>query len=186
MPEKTDEEIARLVQAGDNEAFGLLVERYEQKMLRYAKRFLFGYEEAKDQIQEVFLKAFENIQGFDTEKRFSPWLYRIAHNSFINMIKKKRREPMPFFDPDTIFPHPVADEQPDDEIKKAELREEMETLLDQVSPKYREPLVLYYYESLSYKDIADVLRVPVSTVGVRINRGKKLLEKLFKQHERSG
>ncbi len=104
----TDEEIAKSVQGGDTAKFGTLVERYEAKMLRYARKFLFGYQDSEDMVQEVFLKAYTNIQGFDANRKFSSWLYRIAHNEFLNAIKKKGREPLPFFDPDTIFPHPVA------------------------------------------------------------------------------
>lgn len=183
MLEKTDENIARQVQSGEAEAFGLLVERYEPKLHRYAKRFLFGYEDAQDLLQEIFLKAFSNIRSFDATRNFSSWIYRVAHNEFINFIKKKGREPLPFFDPDTLFPHPVAPGQADDEIKDSELKEMMEKCLNGLAPKYREPLVLYYFEDLDYQRISDILRLPVSTVGVRINRGKKLLKNIyFKQY----
>ena len=64
MADTTDESIALAVQKGDVHAFGVLVEKYEKKLLRYAKRFLFGYEDAADLVQEVFLKAYTNIQSF--------------------------------------------------------------------------------------------------------------------------
>lgn len=104
--ERTDEEIAREVQAGKMELFGAIVKRYEAKMLRYARKFLFGYEDAEDVVQEVFLKAYINIQSFNASKKFSSWLYRIAHNEFINAIKKKGREHLSLFDLDTLFPIP--------------------------------------------------------------------------------
>ncbi len=88
MPEQSDEAIVREVQQGGSNLFGLLVERYEKKMLRYARKFLLGGEDAEDLAQEVFLKAYTNIQSFDSRRRFSPWLYRIAHNEFVNAIKK--------------------------------------------------------------------------------------------------
>ncbi len=116
MSEKTDEEIAVLVQRGDTEPFGELVTRYEQKMLRYARKFLLGKEDAEDRVQNVFLKAYENIRSFDATRRFSPWLYRIAHNEFINAIKKKGKEPLPFFDPDILFPHPISSETADRDV----------------------------------------------------------------------
>jgi len=174
----SDEDIVRLVKAGDTESFGELMQRYEAKMVRYAGRFLFGYEDIKDLVQEVFIKAYRNLHSFDTSKRFSPWLYRIAHNEFINAIKKKGKEPVPFFDFDTVFPHPIAPEVSDRGAREREAREIVEGYLEKIGPKYREPLVLYYFEELSYKEIAEVLRIPVATVGVRIKRAKDILKKI--------
>lgn len=172
----TDEEIARLVQSGETESFGILIERYEAKMKRYAKRFLFGYEEAEDLAQEVFLKTYINIQSFNTSKKFSSWLYRIAHNEFINAIKKKGKEPISFFDSDVIFPHPISKENTDKKITESELRAMLDKCLNKLKPKYREPLVLYYFEELNYKEIADVLHIPIATVGIRLRRGKKTMK----------
>ncbi|HEX3095801.1 MAG TPA: RNA polymerase sigma factor [Patescibacteria group bacterium] len=177
--EITDEAISRQVQDGNIEIFGILVERYEPKLQRYAKRFLLGHEDAQDIVQEVFLKAYTNMQSFDATQRFSPWIYRIAHNEFINSIKKKGREPLSYFDPDTLFPHPVAKEQPEKELHSKELKDMLDKCLDKLDPKYREPLVLYYYEDLDYQSIADILRIPTSTVGVRLNRGKVALQKIY-------
>lgn len=175
----TDEELASGVQQGNLHLFGLLVERYEEKMMRYAKRFLFGHHDAEDMVQEIFIKAYTNIKSFDATRRFSPWLYRIAHNEFINNLRKKQREPVPFFDPDTLLPHPIAPERADQQINDREIKEMLTWGLDKLAPKYREPLVLYYFEDLSYQEISDVLQIPVSTVGVRINRGKLALRNLF-------
>src|SRR4051812_34215665 len=122
MTDQTDEAITLQVQAGNMDLFGVLVERYEPKLQRYAKRFLFGYEDSQDIVQDVFLKAFTNLQSFDPSLRFSPWIYRIAHNEFINAIKKKGREPLTFFDPDTLLPHPVAPGRADTDLIDAELK----------------------------------------------------------------
>jgi RNA polymerase sigma-70 factor (ECF subfamily) len=178
MPEKTDEEIAKEVQLGEVESFGLLIERYEPKITRYARKFIFNGEDAKDLVQEAFIKAYTNIQSFDAGRSFSSWMYRIAHNEFINAIKKKSRLPIFQFDFDTIFPQPVALETADSEMNKKELREMLDKCLGKLDPKYREPLVLYYFEDMDYKEIADILEVPVSTVGVRLTRGKASLKKI--------
>lgn len=177
----SDEDIVREVQTGAGEAFGVLVERYEDKMKRYARRFLFGYDEAEDVVQEVFLKAYTNIYSFDATRKFSSWLYRIAHNEFINAIKKKGREPMPFFDPDSLFPHPVAKEKADSEINRQQTAELLEQCLDKLSAKYREVLVLYYFEDMDYQQIADILQLPVPTVGVRLKRGREKMKKILEQ-----
>ena len=91
-PERTDEEVAALVQKGDIDSFRILVERYDPKLTRYAKRFFFHGDDGKDIVQEVFIKAYVNIKSFDTARRFSPWIYRIAHNEFVNNIKKRQKE----------------------------------------------------------------------------------------------
>jgi len=176
---KTDEEIAVKVQKGESEQFGELVSRYEQKMMRYAHKFLFGYHDAEDVVQDVFLKAYVNIQGFDATRKFSSWLYRIAHNEFINAIKKRGREPLPFFDPDTVFPHPIAPDDPTKDVNDKQMAEILNKCLDKLDPKYRETLVLYYFEDLDYESIAEVLQIPKSTVGVRLSRGKVILKNIY-------
>jgi len=173
----TDEELAKGVQQGEKYMFAELVERYEDKIMRYARRFLFNFHDAEDGVQEVFIKAYTNIRSFDATRRFSPWLYRIAHNELLNTLRKKQHEPIPFFDPDTLLPHPIAPDQTDNSIKAKELKELMSANLDKLSTKYREPLVLYYFEDLSYQEISDILQIPTSTVGVRINRAKQALRK---------
>ncbi len=182
MNEQTDEMLARAVQEGDKEAFGVLVERFEAKMLRYASKFLFDLFSAEDVVQEVFIKAYVNIKSFDAGKRFSPWLYRIAHNEFINALKRKGREPLPFFDPDELFPHPVSTETADRALLEEELKTVTDGHLRSLGPKYREPIVLLYYEGLDYKEIAEVLQIPISTVGVRIKRAKESLKRLYLEH----
>src|SRR5579862_2655767 len=92
LANQSDEEVVRMVQKGDRESFRELVLRYEPKMTRYARRFFFDGDEAKDLAQEVFIKAYVNIRSFDASRRFSPWLYRIAHNECVNVLKKKNKE----------------------------------------------------------------------------------------------
>ena len=177
----SDEEIAAHVQNGETEAFGILVERYETKMLRYGKKFLTQYEDIEDAVQDVFIKAYTNIQSFNTSMSFSPWLYRIAHNTFINVIKKKGREPLSFFDPDTILKY-SADALVEPDIYSEEDRDMIEQTLAKLSPKYREPLVLYYFEEKGYKEIGYILHIPTSTVGIRIKRAKEKMKILYNEH----
>ncbi len=185
MEEQSDEAIALLVQEGDLYAFKELVNRYDSKMLRYARRFLFGYDDAQDAIQEVFIKAYRNIQSFDPSRRFSPWLYRIAHNEFINIIKKRGREPIAFFDPDTIFPHPLSLHPPDKELNEEELQQALNASLDKLDLKYREPLILFYFEGMDYKQISSIMHIPTATVGIRLRRGKRLLYEYYTQTNHS-
>ncbi len=93
MDNKTDEELVRLVVfKNKTEAFDILCRRYEEKLLRYGRRFLYNYENIEDAVQNVFTKTYINIKSFNFSKKFSPWIYRIAHNEFINIIKKEKKE----------------------------------------------------------------------------------------------
>jgi RNA polymerase sigma-70 factor, ECF subfamily len=176
--EQKDEEIVLKVQSGQIDYFELLVLRYEEKIKRYGKKFLSGYEDIEDIVQQIFLKAYINIQSFDPSRKFSSWLYRIAHNEFINAIKKKKKEPLPFFDPDVILPHPLSKEPADKGILQYEAKNIINNCLNKLNPKYREVIVLYYFEDMGYKDISDILHIPVSTIGVRIKRAKNIMKKL--------
>lgn len=147
-------------------------------MLRYAKRFLFAENDASDLAQDVFTKAFVNIQSFDPERKFSPWIYRIAHNEFVNALKKRSREPISLLDTDTLLPHAVEE---DTSGQDEELRGLLEKGLKGLDSKYREPLVLYYYEGMDYREISDVLHLPLSTVGVRLARGREALKKMMQK-----
>jgi len=180
MAKKTDEEIAAAVQSGDLESFSILVGRYESKIKRYARKFLAGSEDIDDVAQDIFIKSYTNIKSFDSERKFSSWIYRIAHNELVNLLKKKERKPLLFFDPDTLFPHPVSDDSADSFTEESELRHVFNKCFDKIPAKYRESLMLYYFEHLSYKEISDIIRIPVSTVGIRLKRGKKLLKSICK------
>lgn len=181
MHEETDERVAAAVQAGDHEAFGVLIDRYQAKLLRYGTRFLARTEDIEDMVQDAFIKAYTNIQSYDATFPFSPWMYRIAHNTFVNELKKQKRQPWSVFDADTLFPTIAANETADRATLVAELSTEMEALVTKLDPKYREPLILFFYEELSYVEIADILKIPVTTVGVRINRAKKQLQAAYKE-----
>jgi RNA polymerase sigma-70 factor (ECF subfamily) len=175
--QQTDEELAARVQAGYRAAFDVLVERYAPRLLRYGRRFTL--DDAEDQVQEAFIKAYVNINSYDRRQRFSPWIYRIAHNEFIDAIRRRRREPVPFFDPDTLFPHPVSAQSADDGIHGQQLRQMLDACLDQLDVRYREPLVLRYLQDLSYQEVADVLKIPTGTVGVRLKRGLAKLKSIY-------
>lgn len=183
----SDEDIVKKVASGDKEFFAEIINRYEPKLARYSKKFLFGYDESADALQEVFIKTYINIKSFDTNKKFSSWIYRIAHNEFINIIKKNKAEPISVFDLDTIIPFAInkLDSSESESIIKEKIELEsmyrsIEENIKSLPVKYREPLVLYIYEEKSYEEISEILQMPTSTVGVRINRAKSLLKQLSK------
>ncbi|MDD5433604.1 MAG: RNA polymerase sigma factor [Candidatus Pacebacteria bacterium] len=174
---KTDEQLAGLTQQGNVEAFGFLVKKYQDRMQRYIKRIIQGHEEANDISQNVFLKAFENIQGFNTKQRFSPWIYRIAHNETVNYLRKKK--PLLLFDFDVFLPHyNLGKDDIENEAEKKDLSQKIERFLGELSLKQKEVLLLYYFQELSYQEIADVLKIPIATVGVRIKRAKEAIKEI--------
>jgi len=176
---QTDEAIVAAVQQGETNEFKTLLERYEAKISRYGRRFLSDPEDIADLVQGIFIKAYVNIKSFDTQRRFSPWIYRIAHNEFVNALKKHKREPFFVFETDTIFPKLASKEHSDDNLMNSDLRATMDKCLKAINTKYQEVLILFFYEELSYQDIADVLHIPISTVGVRIKRAKEELKKKY-------
>lgn len=177
--QETDEAVAARVQKGDAEVFSVLLERYEKKIFRYARKFLSHPDDVKDIVQDVFVKAYVNIKSFDATRKFSPWIYRIAHNEFINALKKKKAEKISFIDFDVLLPHPAATETADADVDRQDLRRLLDGCLEKMPAKYREPLVLYYFEEMNYREIADVIHLPVSTVGIRLQRGKIMLKKII-------
>jgi len=181
ISDASDEDIARIVQEGDTDAFGALVTRYEAKLKRYARKFLSRKEDIEDLVQDVFVKAYEHIQSFDTSLRFSPWIYRIAHNVFVNELKRANRLGFSIFDPYTLLPFLSARETADGEVINEEVRRQIDVSLETLSPKYREILILHYFEELSYKEISEVLHIPVTTVGVRMTRARERLRHVLNE-----
>ncbi len=181
----TDEDVAIRVQQGEVELFRLLMERYQAKLLRYGHKFLNSQADIEDLVQEVFIKAYTNLKSFDATRRFSPWLYRIAHNEFVNELRQKWRQVILPFELDVLLPFLSARGKTDDSINQQELKSMMDKSLGALDPKYREPMLLYFYEELDYKTIAEILQLPTSTVGIRLRRGKEILKKIINKIDKT-
>ncbi|MES2986097.1 MAG: RNA polymerase sigma factor [Patescibacteria group bacterium] len=181
----SDEELAVRIQKGDSECFGVLMDRYTEKLTRYGKRFLSSLDNIEDIVQDVFIKTFENIQDFDTSLKFSSWIYRIAHNAFVNGLKKQQKSAllMPYFDLDIFMSHHVYTDPKIEEREYKELTQMIEKGLDKLKPKYKEVIILHFIENMSYKDISDILRIPIGTVGIRVMRGKQQLREIYTEME---
>ncbi len=173
----TDSQIIASVVGGDSDAYAVIVERYEPKLLRYANYILKDYDTASDAVQESFIKAYVNLRSFNTTKQFSPWIYRILHNEAMNIIKRKKK----------TIALGGADETDDDfmvhfstaeMLDKRMVNTDVRKCLTQLDVKYREVLALTYFDNLKYDEISDILHIPTSTVGVRIRRAKAILRKV--------
>ncbi|MDB5265578.1 MAG: subfamily polymerase sigma factor, polymerase sigma-70 factor, subfamily [Parcubacteria group bacterium] len=177
--DSTDEALAQRLQAGDEESLSLLMQRFEPKLMRYGRRFLEGQREdvLRQAVQDIFISAYQNIESFDPRQRFSPWIYRIAHNAFVDILRRRTKQPLYGIDFDQLISHPIHEDSFAAEKEQEEIRVLVEKGLGELAPAQREIIVLYYFEELSYKEIADVLHVPVSTVGVRLARARTTLKR---------
>lgn len=174
----SDEQLIEIIREENHDLYSEIVKRYSAKLRRYISRLINDYDKSEDILQEVFIKAYRNLYDFNINKKFSSWIYRIAHNESINHIKKVSRERKVSLED---IEDDIADESSaETEIDRIILKEQIERCLEKLDIKYREPLVLYFFEQKSYDEISDILRLPVSTVGTLIFRGKKLVKKIYK------
>ncbi len=179
-PELSDEQLIKIIREKDRELYGEIIKRYQTKLSHYLRKFICNIDELEDILQDVFIKAYKNLYSFNTKKKFSSWIYRIAHNEAVNYLKKNSKIQISMDEVE----YKIVDEKIDinGHIDKVFLKKEIGKYLESIKLKYREPLILFYFEQKSYEEISDILRVPISTVGTLISRGKKMIkEKLEKE-----
>lgn len=175
----TDEELALAVVSGRREYYKELVKRYHKKLLLYLRHLIGSGDEAEDLLQNVFVKTYENLRRFDQDRKFSSWIYRIAHNEAVNYLKKKsRRRTVSWEDivsvKDKIDTADTKDSPEASRVRK-ELRREVRFALDRLPKKYREVIVLKYFLGKSYREMSDITGRPQNTVATLLNRAKKRL-----------
>lgn len=184
----SDEAVVLKVVAGDRELYRELIERYEGKLLRYAKVLLHDRDDAADVVQEAFVGAYRNLKGFDTERRFSSWMYRIVHNVAQNMILKRKF--LSFLSPKEWLTkeETVSDGKGSLEAQFAdsETKSIVKLYMDGLPAAYRDPLILFYLEERSYEEIGEILNMPIGTVGTRINRAKKMIRERIMDDDDAG
>ena len=173
----TDEEIIDRVRSNERDLYSVIIERYKNKLLRYAINLVHDNDHANHIVQDSFIKGYINLNGFNTKKKFSSWIYRIVHNEAMNVVKKYQKE-VPILD-DFDF------ESEEDTLKKLEQKETavyVEKCLSSMPLIYSEPLSLYYLDDKSYEEISDILRIPMGTVAIRISRAKKLMRNICQKN----
>ncbi len=170
----SDEQIVDLV-IKDKEMFGVIIDRYEKRLKNYLLYLTKDKEKINDIVQNTFIKAYVNLNSFNKKMKFSSWIFRIAHNEAINLLKKES-----FFKPlnFNLFINLKDNKNDAEEILNEETKIMVKKCLDQLTFDYREIVVLYYFEEKSYEEISDILRISVSNVGVKLNRAKKKLKKI--------
>jgi len=167
----------------DQGYFAFIIDRYEQPLTRFIRRISSARpEEIEDLLQEVFLKVYQNLHGFDSDLKFSSWIYRITRNEVISWHRKTKARPKyTFLDHESSIDPFVSDLDIEAEIDTKYLREHLLEVIESLDEKYKEVLVLKFLEQKDYKEISDILKKPTGTIGTLINRAKKQCKKELKK-----
>lgn len=171
----SDEELVEKV-LQNKDLYVFLVERYEEKLLRYILRISSSsLEDAQDILQEVFISAYKNLNGFDQDLKFSSWIYRITHNRVISHYRKVTARPKTttYEGDNELLNILSSNEDIAKDLERKYTAKEVREVLERMDEKYREVLVLKFLEDKDYKEISDVLEKPMGTVATLINRAKK-------------
>ncbi len=179
-----EREIIERVLAGDNDAFGVLVERYQSKVYNLALRMTGSEDDAADMAQETFLRAWRSLPAFQFESAFSTWLFRMTHNICIDHLRSKKRKPTVSLTmqddggeetAQLDLPDPGPD--PEQSLLQSEERTLVARALQALPADYREILTLRAIDDLSYQKIAEILHLQEGTVKSRLSRARAQLRK---------
>jgi RNA polymerase sigma-70 factor (ECF subfamily) len=182
-----DAEVIKKVLAGQQDLFGLILDRYQRPIFNFIYRFYGNYDLAEELTQETFLRCYQFLKSYDPKRKFSTWLYTVAKNLCIDHLKKKKGreisldQSLPFVERQVAGRSSEADPQ-----TLCLRRREDDTLLraiGKLEASRRVVLILSYFQGLSYQEISEALGVPVSTVKIRIFRAKKALLAIMKESD---
>jgi RNA polymerase sigma-70 factor (ECF subfamily) len=186
--ELSDIEIVNLLKE-DIDMYAVLIERYEKQLMIYVRRILFvSVEDAEDILQEIFIKVYRNINSYDPKYNFSSWIYRIAHNEAVSYLRSKKRKQISkniSGGEDDIFEKIPSDIDIEGEYIKKDSQKVLTKALKKLDSKYREVLILRFFEEKEYNEISEILHIPSGTVASLINRGKERLKILIEEDGRN-
>lgn len=187
--EKLDDEQLVSLTLESQENFKYLIERYESKFSQYIRRKTsVSKEDIEDLLQEIFIKIYINLRGFDTSLKFSSWAYRIAHNEIITWYRKKKIRPQINFEDyeeENLINFVKDESNVEKEFEVKELKERIKSAMEKLDEKYKDIIVLRFLEEKEYEEISDILQIPIGTVSTLIFRGKKELQKLLGPYKAS-
>lgn len=182
--ELSDNELVVFIREENPERYAEIIERYQGKLFAYLYRLVGSRDEAEDLLQDVLIKAYRNLKSYDAERKFSSWIYRIAHNEAVNHIKRRSLKRFIPWEDVTATKDKLEMSSVDEDAETAWIRKETGQEVDQAISrlpfKYKQVLILRYYSDKSYEEISDILGRPVNTVGTLINRAKKKLSEELK------
>lgn len=178
-----DNRLVAHILAGNPECYDEIVFRYRKRLVPYAYHLVGVTEEAEDIVQSVFVKAYQNLKSFDTSRKFSSWIYRIAHNEAVNFLKKRGRRYLVSWEDVTASKDKLemaaTEKSPEDIWMTRELEEEVHGAMEKLPLKYRTVLNLRYFLDKSYKEIGVIIGKSQNTVGTLLNRAKKKLLRIL-------
>lgn len=176
---RTDERLLDDYRHGDSAAFSQLVSRYQRELYHFLVRFLGNRASAEDVFQETFLQVHQSAEQFDPQRRFRPWLFTIAANKARDLIRSQARRPAnplqatisPGDDESGEFIDLMqsAAELPGEPMEKRELQELVHNTVTSMPEHLREILLLSYFHQFPYKQISDILDIPLGTVKSRLH-----------------
>lgn len=172
--------LLRRAQAGDREAFGEIVRRYQDSVFNLCYRMLGDYHEAEDAAQETFLRAYRHLRRYDPNRRFSTWVLSIASHHCIDRLRTRRVTLVSLDAPD-VHRHYGSTSHPEESVLRRERADHVQAMLRRLSPDYRLVLVLHYYHDMSYAEIAELLGTTEGAVKTRAHRARRELGKLLRE-----
>ena len=180
LPPLTDERLVELALDGDEEAFGLLVRRYQRRLTAFLSQLVGDLELARELSQEAFVRAWSALSRFDPRYRFSTWLFRIAHNLGIDHLRRRRLKTVSLYRMDAEGDEveviaPDTEKDPLGHLENRVLASELRQVLDELRPEYRELVLLRHFAGLSYQEIADFKEMPLGTVKNKLFRAHSVL-----------
>jgi len=184
----TDKEIVKIISSWDMDAFYCIVNKYENKLLKYILRITnIDLEDAENLLQEVFIKVYKNINDYNTDFAFSSWIYRITHNITIDFHRKNKdkiiisleNEDEEYWNLIEIIDSWINIEK---DFKNKELIKKIVDILNLIDTKYKEILILKFLEDKNYDEISDILKIPTWTVATLINRWKKQFRQMAEEN----
>jgi len=175
--ETIDKNILIRARAGDLDAFEYILSFYEKMIYNYCLRILKNSQNAKDVTQETFIKIYTHRKLIDPEKNIKTWIFTIATNTVYDFLRGKKRK------------NEVSLDEENETISSFEayypqegLVSDVDKALDQINQQYKQALLLFYQQGFEYKEIADILKVPINTVKTHISRGKEQLKEKLKNY----
>ncbi len=179
--ELSDERLVEISLDGDEDAYGILVRRYQRRLTAFLSQLVGDMELARELSQEAFVRAWAALERFDPKYRFSTWLFRIAHNLGIDQLRRRRLQTMPLYRTDAdgdeveVIVADVA-KDPLGHLENTALAAELRQVIEGLRPEYRELVLLRHFAGLSYQEIADFME-PLGTVKNKLFRAHSVLRK---------
>jgi RNA polymerase sigma-70 factor (ECF subfamily) len=181
-PPLADERLVELALEGDEDAFGILVRRYQRRLTAFLSQLVGDMELARELSQEAFVRAWSALERFDPRYRFSTWLFRIAHNLGIDQLRRRRLQTTPLYRTDSDGEEvevvvPDLEKDPLGHLENSALASELRQIIDGLRPEYRELVLLRHFAGLSYQEIADFTEMPLGTVKNKLFRAHSVLRR---------